>query len=520
MNRRSTQSGVISSILGGWSDLQNVGSEGEFLASIGIDPEDNLENTRPSGVIAPTLYSKFSAGQLTAAPMWISGAPTSAGVYVLDMNGSLLSYSVTLATSSEESLGNPGAGSGNGMSAWNDYVYCALDTTIARWGRVSQTGGAFTADYWVSGLSMSALTDSQYPSTNSVDFPNHFLYPHNDGRMYVMDYDGANGRIHSFTTDSDGGNGSGRFNDVTLPPGMMPMAAAPYGTDIAILLTPTAPFAAGVIAKSGTAMMALWDAIPTHAPYRYVPINELMATAIKSKNGELYVWAGNIDAEVKVLRYLGGYSFEVVAEVSEGSPPPAGAVDSFGNMVAWGGRMSYPETASGVFTLGYRSGKLPSTALNHIARSTSVGTLQIVTAVKFIQRNRKPVLGWRDGTNAYGLDAFTGSGTYNSLIRTLPVNLGRPFILRRLVIPLSKAVTAGVIITPTVYVDNESANFTQPDSGLNLINATNYSSSEKLIDFQDLTIQGNFNFSLQFAFTGTVEIGIIPPIYYEYDFID
>lgn len=515
MNKRSTQSGVISSILGGWSDLQNMGSAGEFLASLGIDPEDNLELTKASGVIAPSRFSKFSGGQLTSAPMWISGAATSAGVFVLGMDGSLIAYSSTLG--SETDLGNPNSSgaSGNGMAVWNDYVYCALDTTIARWGQVSATGGAFTTDYWVSGLSMSALTNSQYPGTRSVDFPNHVLYPHNDGRMYVLDYDGANGRIHSFTTDANGTNGSGRFNDVTLPPGLMPMAAAPYGTDIAVVCSPAALYVTGDIPKPGNALLAFWDGIPTHAPYRYVPINEPMATAIANKNGELYIWAGNIDTEVKVLKYLGGYSFETVATIPDSSPPPAGAVDSSGNMLAWGGYTTYPTTAAGVFTVGFRSGKLPGASVQHIARSTSVGTLPIVSAMKFIQRNRAPVIGWQDGTPTYGIDKRAGSGSYNSIFRSLPILLGRKFIVRRLVIPLSSNVQAGVIITPTIYVDNETAS-----TDLTVINSTNFASNETSIDLQGLTVTGNHSFYVQFAFTGTQEIGIMLPVYYEYDFID
>lgn len=514
MNRRNTQTGFISSILGGWSVLQNFGSEGEFLASLGIDLEDNLELTKPSGAIAPTRYSEVSSAALAAAPMFISGANASTGVFVLDANGSLLTYSAVLGSEAVIGGANSDSARGNGMAVWNDYVYAASGTDIHRFGPITATAPSFSA-YWASSLSMSALTNSDYPVTRDVTFPNHFLYPHNDGRMYVLDYDGANGRIHSFTTDANGANGSGRFNDLTLPPGLMPVAAAPYGTDIAIVCLPEAKYASGVIPKADSSILALWDAIPTHAPHRFIPINEPVATAIANRNGELYIWAGNIDTECKVLRYLGGYSFETVAYVPEGSPPPSGAVDTSGNMLAWGGSTTYPETAAGVFTLGYRSGKLPANALNHIARSTAIGSLPVVSALKFLQRNKKPIIGWRDGTPAYGLDAIASSGSYNSLFRSGLVTPRRRFILRRLVIPLSKAVTSGVIITPTVYVDNESAN-----AVLTVINETNFASSERIIDFQNLTVHGQHDFYIQFSFTGTTEIGILPSVYYEYDFID
>lgn len=522
MNRLGIIKGQVASILGGISETWNQSGEGQFLASLGIDPEAATGALiKSSGGIIPSPYSEFSSASVGAAPMWITGVSTSSGVWSYLADGSLVTYSAVLA--SEEVKGIPTSGAGNGMAYYNDYVYLSTPTNISRQGRLSLTAPTMTNGYWVTDLGMSALTNSTFPSTRDVTYPNHVLWPHSDGRLYVADYDGANGRIHSLTTDSDGTNGSGSYNDLTLPPGYMPMDMKTYGGDLAIALSPQAKYAAGAIPKAAGSLLALWDAVPGNRPYRFVPINEPLATAVIVKNGELFVLAGQIDADVKLLRYLGGYSFETLAVVSEGFPPPAGAADVLGNMLVWGGSTTYPATSAGLFAYGFRSGKLPGNSLNHIGRiSDTSGTNPIVTCVKFLQRGRFPVIGWRTGST-FGLDKKDGSGTQSSYFRSPVQNIGKKFILRRLTVPLSAAVSAGVTITPTVYVDDESSNFTPGGSsanGLNVINSTNYASSERLIDFQGLTIHGNHNFYVEFQFTGTTLVGIIPPISYEVEVTD
>lgn len=520
MNRLQRQIYAITSIFGGWSPTYEAGSQDQFLFSLGIDTETRISSIRrPSGAIVPVRFTEFSSSELTDSPMWISGAPTSSGVFVYGSSGSVYAY--TGATLTGEvgiaSLAANYGGAGNGMAVWNDYVYCATASTIARYGRLSQTGPTFQFNYWVDSLAMSALSQPDYPATRSVTFPSHVLLPHTDGRVYVADYDGANGRLHSFTTDSDGGNGSASFNDVTFPPGLMPMCAASLGTDIVIVLSPQAAYASGAIPRPGvSALLAFWDAVPGNAPYRYVPIGEPLATAVKVRNGQIRVWAGNIDTNVKVLRYLGGESFEVEAQVDDGSPPFPGAVDSEGNMDVWGGHVSYPATRAGVFSLGFRSGKLPGGSLNHIGMITGSGSLPVVTAVKFLERGKHPVIGWSSDTlTNFGIDKEGGTSAYQSVIRSSKVNVNRKFKIRRLTFTLSDPLASGMIIEPKFYIDNETDTV-----ATTVVNTTNFAESQRIIDIQDLDIEGQGNFALELNFTGTTEVAVLLPVNVEYEYCD
>lgn len=508
-NRLEQLAYQIISIFGGWAPTYEASSEDQFLLSIGIDPEFKDTNfQRPLGAIVPMIYTEFSGAELTGAPMWVSGAQTSTGLFVYGLDGTVVSYAGGTLTGEVGIAGlSPNyGGAGNGMVVWNDYVYCATASTVARYGPLSASSPTFQFNYWVDSLGMSSLTNSDYPATRNVTYPNHVLVPHNDGRTYVLDYDGANGRLHSFTTDSDGTDGSATFSDVTFPPGMMPMAAASYGTDLAIVLSPQATFTSGVVPRAGNAVLALWDAVPGNRPYRYIPISEPLATAIKVKNGELFVFAGNIDTNVKVLKYLGGYSFQTVTELDEGTPPPAGAVDSEGEMLAWGGHVTVPGARAGVFTLGHRSGKLPNTALHNIGKISDSGTFPFVSCLKFIQRGKYPVIGWSSDSGK-GLDKQSATGTVGALWRSRVFNVGRPFVVRRVVIPLADPVSSGVNIAPKLYLDNEEKTYS-----LTAITPTDYSSSERQIDYQGLTATGRDNFYLELDFQGTTVDPVLLPI--------
>lgn len=503
---------AISSILGGHAETIYFDREGEFLDSVGIDPEASLNSlVKPYGAIVPMPMGEFSGDEIQNAPLWITGMNVSAGVVVYDAGGTVVTYSAGLA--SEDGLANTG-GAGNGMVFANGYVYLSTGTSVARLGPMDTTAPTLS-EYWVSSLGMSTLTDSQYPSTRSVDYPNHYLHFHNDGRVYVLDYDGSNGRVHSFITDADGSNGSARFNDLTLPPGFMPFAAAQYGTDIAIVCSEEGKWATGSIPRGTKSYMVLWDAIPGNRPYRIVPIGDPLATAIVNKNGQLHVFCGNIDQDVKVLRYLGGYSFETVSMLEEASPPFAGAVDAVGNMVAWGAQqdLTAPTRAAGVMTLGYRSSKLPGLARHQRAKISESSTANpVVTCLKYLQPDSgSPVIGWRTN-NTYGLDKKSGSATQTAVFKGPVWTMGKDFAygrnahVRRLTIPLTRPVSSGVSIQVEVVADNE-------DNAYAIATITNtLYPSEQVIDFQSLNVPIKHNFYLRFTFLGTVQIGVAFPV--------
>lgn len=508
---------TIDSILGGFSPTFTLSGSDQYLDGIGIDPEGIGSSGgitgKSLGGIMPTFGSAIlSNSTLGEAPMWITGSPNTTGVFVYGSGGTMHALGNVGFGPVDGGVVKPASGAGNGMVAYNDYIYLATPTDIYRYGRVSQTAPTL-ASWWVTGLTNSALVNSDYPATRSVTYPNHVLHFHNDGRVYVADYDNATGDsphgglIHWFKTSTDGTGGTSAFSALVLPPNFMPTALETYGTDLAILCSPQASYSSGSIPKTGNSALFLWDTISQNY-YRHVPIKEALATAMKVKNGEIFILAGNMDASVKLMKYLGGESFQTLATIYDGSPPPQCAVEIFGDMIGWGGHVTTPLAAAGLFTYGSRSGQLkPSLHMPMRIRDTS-NTFPIVSSVKSIERTNYPWIGWRtDATTTYGLDRITNGGTQASRWRTKVFNIGKEFIIRRIRIPLTNAISAGDSIVSTVYIDTEAKT-----SGLRTINSTNFPNSERLIDLNSLNITGYSNFYIDFAFSGTNQKGFSFPI--------
>ena len=514
----------IGSILGGQSPTYYLSEADQFLLSVGIDPEKTYgTRAKANGGIIPTAMTSITSGTGlgSSAPMWVSSAQTSTGVMVYAASGTVYTYSNTFTAPDEEGgIVKPTSGAGNGMVVYGDYAYFATTTDIARFGPLSATAPRLTQNFWTGSdyLNKSALTNTTYPSTRNINYPNHTMHLHNDGAVYICDYANNQGMLHSFYIAQDGTETTAVYQDLTLPPGQLPTDIESYGTDVAVTTSPAIDFSVGAVPRpSLSSSLILWDAVSGHNFYRNVPVNEAMCTAVVNKNGELHVWGGNLDQAVTLLKYLGGYSFQELAHLGEGSPPLASAVDSLGNMVAWGGWATYPEAFAGAYTYGYRNAKMPRNALNQILRiSDSTNTLPVISCLKFLLRSAYPVIGWRtDTTASYGIDRQTTGVTYASIFYTKVFNVGRPFSIRRIRIPLTAAVDAGTSIIPIVYFDNEGASET-----LATINNTNYPNSDKIIDYTDLAIGGTKDFFIRFTFQGTTEVGFPPEIDIELEIID
>ena len=505
---------TIDSILGGFAPTFQMSGADQYLDAIGIDPEAigtfGGVTGKSLGAVMPTFpYSLLSTSTLGEAPMWVAGSASTQGVFVYGSGGTLHAISSADAPV-DGGLVKPTNGAGNGMVAYNDYIYLSTTTDVYRYGRLSQTAPTL-ASWWVTGLSNSALVNGYSPSTRNITYPNHVLHFHNDGRIYVADYDATatdsphGGLIHWFKTATDGTGGTSAFAALVLPPGFVPMALESYGTDLAILCTPE--LASGGDRRTGNAALFLWDTI-SNTYYRHVPIKETVATAMKVKNGEIYILAGNVDTDVKLIKYLGGDSFQTLVSVNEGAPPPAGAMEVFGDMVCWGGHVTAPTAAAGLFSYGTRSGQLKA-ALNMPVRiNNTSSTLPIVSCVKSVERKPYPWIGWRtDTTASYGLDSLTNAGTQASRWRTKVYNIGKKFRIRRIRIPLLGPVSSGDSITGTIYTDSETAS-----TALKTINTTNFPNSPTLCDFNSVNVQGYSNFYIAFNFAGTNQQGFALPI--------
>lgn len=508
----------INSILGGFSEMFIYSGEDQYLDAIGIDTEaiggiGNITN-KSVGVVQPTSQTQvITSSSLGEAPMWILGSSNTVGAFVYGSGGSVYALNSLLALDGDGSQWKPTSGAGNGMVGYGDYMYFATDTDIARLGPLSATAPTMVHNYWSSsdnGLGQAALTNTTYPTARNVEYPNHVLHAHNDGYVYVADYANGQGMIHSFNITSAGAT-TATYQDLNLPPGLLPMDIKSYGTDLAILCMPLVAAGGTSLSKRLPSLLVFWDTYSNNF-YRTVPINEPWATALHNRNGELFVLSGDFASSVKVLKYLGGESFSVLSNINDGTPPPACAVDSSGDALFWGGYCIYPAAAAGAYSYGYRTGRIPPAIHMPLRISDSNGTSPEVTMLKFIRAGSPyPYIGWRtDGSGSgytFGIDRITTAGIQASRWRTKVFNIGKRFKINKIIIPMINPVAAGDSITPTIYVDNAYTSTT-----IKAINSTNYPNGNRIVEIDGLNVFGYSNFFIDFSFASNTGQGFTLPI--------
>lgn len=495
-----------------------------FLASIGIDPDFpiNTNDVRTSGMIVPTVYEKFSGSNVNSDVIAIINNPKNTLTYVVTANGRLISYDSSLGT--ETLIGTVTGGVAQGGWYYNNYIYIPTGTDVSRYGPLDNLGSAAITNSWWTGLGLTALTNTTYPTIRSVSMPNHWGCIHGDGSSYFLDFKDGQGIVNRINTkkgtyegELDGTVAPSAYNVLDLPFGFYPVAICSYSTDLAILTMQTT----SSTVSQGKAALFLWDPTNIDTFYRgpvYLP--DALATAQIYANGILYLFSGNAVNGMRMSAYSGGDTVSDSVYLEEGVPPLAGAVETAGNRIMWGGSTTYPSTSASVFAYGSKNSKLPK-GINNIAKTTSSGASPMVTAIKVVQQasniTPKPIVGWRDGSG-YGIDRLSSTATYSSVINLQTITVGRKFKIIEMRIPLGAAVAANMTVTPKLYFDEESSSFTLP-----VINNTNYPSQRKIIykegDLDD-TAGGENNFFLQLSFTGSDQCPVTLPIEFTLEVYD
>lgn len=508
----------INSILSGRGPSKYFASPGQFTVSIAIDPDFPIgTETQASGAIHPTVYEEFSGANITGFPKFLMSNPKNTLLYAYASDGKVVSY--TSALGSETLVGTPTSGAGNGAAYYNNYIYFATPTDVSRYGPLNNSP-SLTNTVWTGATlgTLTALTNTTYPSLRGTPIPNHAMHVHGDGSLYFCDFINGQGLIHRINTkkvtdegDTNGTTVASAYNVLDLPFGYYPTDIESYGTDLAILAIRTVD----ATANQGSAALFFWDATSSSF-YRQITLPDPLATALLYANGILYCWSGNASNGVRLSAYLGGEIVRQVAFLEEGTPPLAGAVDVIGNKIVFGGWTSYPEATACVYAYGSKNELLPK-GLHNIVRTTSAGTTPTCTAVKFFQQadfiTPQIVVGWGDdtaGAGGKGLDKLSTTGTYDAHYRSEVFNIGRPFNIESIIIPLGKAVAANMTITPKIFVDDDVTTGTS----LTVINNTNFS-GKKTIVYKSPSmkaIQAEHNFMLALEFTGTVSLPVLMPI--------
>src|SRR3990167_2889381 len=533
----------IESILGGHSPTTHFARPDQFRTSLGINPafpiDDDGESDPnaifASGLLRPVAVSDFASSVVAAAPMWITPNPKNDRIYVFDSQGSV--YSVGAAMRDPTGLGDLNDGQtarGDGAAYYDNYIYFACSTTIARYGPLDGTP-AFTDDYWVTTLSKTRLTDNTlYPSDklNGVDYPRHVLHRHSDGKLYIADVVDNKGTIHYIATtkttvEGDTDNGS-TYNKVQVGYGLWPTAMESYGSDLVVAFcegTNNGTTSSDII--KSRAKLAFWDTTSTNVnKIIWVEFPDQLITALKNINGVLYAVSGNLGSYgFRISRFVGGYTFEDIYYSEDGQPPFPGAIDGTGDRVLFGTLINSPESSGGVMSWGLQKSTLGRGIFN-VIRSTGNSAGQVnITSLALVQSsdlgNSTPVIGWTTGSNGVGnngLDTSTG-GSYNSAPSvwwSQMYRIGQPFKITKIRIPLAQAIAVNMTVIPKIYTDDgNGTTYT-----LTTINNTNYPNSERNIVYRLENVTAQHNFWLELRWTGSALCAVGLPITIEYELID
>jgi hypothetical protein len=511
---------IISNIWGGISPSKYYSSSGQFLSSLGIDPDmpitDNAseQNGSACGFIRPNRLA--SAGSLTAAATWFDTEPKTGKTYIHTRDGKF--YTITSAFNDlSSSLGTLTASTGNGMAYYDNYIYFRTNDDILRYGPLNGSP-TLTDNWWTTTLSLTAPSNTTYPSILGVPLPNGQMLRHNDG-LYFCDVGADNKGILNFirtkktTVEGDTNDGSA-YNVLDFNYGQWPMCLEGYGTMIAIGL-----YEGGV----RNAQLTFWDTVASTDQNRIaVGMKDPMITALKNVNGVLYVFSGNynsasrLDTYTRVSVYAGGYSLREVAFI-EGEPPPfPGAVDHLINRLAWGSAKNISligNSHSGcVYALGYRNSKLGTGLQNIFYVNEAIGA--VITAFKYI--NYLPLIAYRqtqvNPAESWGLSYQGGSygtdGHYSSLITDIQ-KINKDFSIKEIRFGVYPAITTNMRIVVTAYKDDFVSSVEFP-----YIDNTNNSGYKniKICPSGDKTVSGKNDFALSFSFQGTALMVVKLPI--------
>lgn len=551
---------TIDSILGGHSATTNFAMKNQFLASLGIDPSqpmnDNADkySSIASGLIRPVSTTKIGGTAINKFPLWIKSNPKSFNTcFVYDSQGSL--YQLTNSSMTVTGISDAGtmpASHGNGMEYYDNYIYLATDTDIARYGPLNGSP-VLTASYWQGTLGKAALVNTSYiidRATGLLTYPNHPMHRHSDGKLYIGDVVNGQGVIHIISTtkttvEGDTDNGS-TYQALTFGFGLYPTVIESYGSQLVIALSDTV---AGASSTGSPAKLAFWDTTSQNFNSMiWVEFPDQFISAMKNVDGVLYLASSNITVGgagtaggFRITQYVGGYTVQEVDYIETGSAPFPGAMDGDARHLIFGSYTNTPEPAACVYSYGLQKGVLGQGIFN-IMRSTSpIGTGAIGTAFGtglccysvLINSQQvagllihSPIIGWGNDTPSYGLDKqdYSTYGSAPSMFWSQKYKIGEPFEIKRIRVPMVNGIGASTTIVPTLYFDDGNAQQT-----LTTINNTNFPNKAEtgfgrvanLRTAGDGTniIRGQNNFWLGFRWTGTEPSTIGLPIIVDFDVI-
>lgn len=514
-----------------------------YDAAFGIDPDFRSAISRKTGgAITPAGYAKFSSSALATDSYvnWMMTTPkdSSAYLYTYATGGEFLRYTYSAGVfGTETALTEPTAGAGNGMEYYNNYIYLATPTNIARYGPLDNAP-SLTQTWWTSASCLNnaqyVLSNKTYPSFNggaTLVTPNHAMKAHTDGFLYICDVVSTSytdntaiigkGVLHRIstkrTTDEGDTNNGSSYNVLELPFGYYPVAIESWGTDLAIVAIPGTNISNLTLSR-GNSVLFLWDTFAA-IPYKQITLPDPVVTAVKNVNGKLVIWSGNSATGVRLSVFTGGEGVTQLALVNDSYSPYQGGVASYGDKAFFSGYVSYPSSQQAcVYSIDSKVSQLPHYAVHIPAHTNAGGNSPVATsvAVPVMDNMIRPTPIFAHGSSS--TSGIYGYGTGNTLTSQFRKKweVGRPFSVRSIRFSLDQQISSGVSITPTILTDNNANTQTLTS----VTNSTNPSQSTIAFKRPEITMTGQDNLTLNFEFAGTVAASIIFPVEVEIDVFD
>jgi len=406
----------VKSILAGFSSSENLRREGEFGASLAIDPilPDTDGGIRPSGIIRPSQMTKFSGANVNSVPLFILTNPKNTKVYVVLSNGRVISYNNSLG--SETLIGTLTGDIARGAAYYDNYLYIARTADIARYGPLDGTP-SLTQDYWTNTLGLAALRNETYPSINGVTLPNHFMWRHTDNKLYVCDVLSSNkGALHTVkttktTVEGDTNDGSS-YNSLDLQHGWWPIVGCSFGTYVLVAFIE----GTSITVNQKPARLILWDTVSDSFEDVTIDKNfkEPLITALQPMDdGSVMIFSGKASGGCRIDRFYSLNAVQHIGYIADAYPPLPGAVDFYSGRTAFGSKCTVPATAACVFAQGSPLPEMPM-GLHNILKSTLSGNNPQVTALKYVQQDDadlEPIIGAKDDSNYQMEKLTTNTGT-------------------------------------------------------------------------------------------------------------
>lgn len=534
-----TQTIRIESILGGESGYLNFSAPDEYQASFGIEPDIALGGYTPSGYIVPTFVSTTTVqGALGSGfPVWIETSPKTDLYYIYSTAGSVYTNDGSSTITGIGDLNDGGDAEGNGMAYYDNYIYCARSTTVARYGPLDGTA-TWTDDYWVTTLSKTALSNTSYPQTSNVVIHsfNHIMLRHTDGALYFTDVVGNQGVLHKIATtkttvEGDTDKGS-TYNVVDFPYGMFPSAVASFGEQIAIALFEGRDYgtsSGGLGTTKHKAQLVLWN--PSN-PTTYDDITgqdfpDQIITAMVASNGVLYTFSCGSDGGTgtRVCRYLGGHSFEQVAYLDYLRAPFPGAVVASLNKISFAGTSYRNGTEGTILSIGSKLSPISNKVFNSVASpATAIFAIKKFNSGSGLADESFYFTAY-DGSSRYIYNQTLPGGISNASTNSYWISqtykIGGRFKITRISFNINDSIASGddFAIAPSILLDDNTSSKT-----LQTISYTTVGSETHFV-LRPENCVGKNNFNLKFSFSGSAnlsgfEVGIPLPITIDYEIID